>query len=99
MNSETSKSLQAMNRALIEAYGPLLRRDDVADALSTSPESLGNTMRRGREPNVLYLRHNKLRFGRRVFYSALTVAEALVLDAAELTRRLNENREGHGNDR
>jgi len=63
MNIETSKSLEAMYRALIEAYGPLLRRDDVADALSTSPESLGNTMRRGREPNGLYMRRNKLRFG------------------------------------
>ncbi|NNE34847.1 MAG: hypothetical protein HKN13_06405 [Rhodothermales bacterium] len=71
-----------------------MRHDQVAEVLDVSPESLGNTLRRSHEPNVVYLKHNKLRFGRRVRYSAIAVAEALVLDHAELSRRLEDLDEG-----
>ena len=78
-----------VRQVLTEQYGPLLRHDQVAKVLDVSPESLGNTMRRSREPNVVYLKLKKLRFGRRVRYSATAVAEALVLDHIELKRRLS----------
>lgn len=78
-----------VRRALMEQYGPLLRHDQVAEVLDVSPESLGNTMRRSREPNVVYLKLQKLRFGRRVRYSAKAVAEALVLDHDELSQRMS----------
>jgi hypothetical protein len=88
METAIAKPLDEVQRMLTEQYGPLMRHDQVAEVLDVSPESLGNTMRRSHEPNVVYLKRNKLRFGRRVRYSAIAVAEALVLDHAELARRL-----------
>ena len=83
-----------IQQVLAAEYGPFLRHCQVAEVLDVSPESLSNTMRRSREPNVVYLRLRKLRFGRRVRYSAITVAEALVLDSHELERRMKESDEG-----
>lgn len=94
MESAIANPLDEVQKMLTEQYGPLMRHDQVAEVLDVSPESLGNTLRRSLEPNVLYLRRNKLRFGRRVRYSAIAVAEALVLDHAELTRRLNSFADG-----
>lgn len=90
METAMGKPLDEVQKLLTEQYGPLMRHDQVAEFLDVSPESLGNTMRRSHEPNVVYLRRNKLRFGRRVRYSAIAVAEALVLDHAELKRRLED---------
>ncbi|MEX0706504.1 MAG: hypothetical protein WD078_00965 [Woeseia sp.] len=89
MLSATVTPVEEIGHALTERYGPLLRHDQVAKVLDVSPESLGNTLRRSREPNVMYLKKKKLRFGRRVRYSAIAVAEALVLDHDELTRRMS----------
>lgn len=89
MLSATVTPVEEIGHALTEQYGPLLRHDQVAKVLDVSPESLGNTLRRSREPNVMYLKRKKLRFGRRVRYSAITVAEALVLDHDELKRRMS----------
>lgn len=89
MLSGTVTPVEEIGHALTEQYGPLLRHDQVAKVLDVSPESLGNTMRRSREPNVMYLKRKKLRFGRRVRYSAIAVAEALVLDHDELKRRMS----------
>lgn len=94
METAMGKPLDEVQKLLTEQYGPLLRHDQVAEILDVSPESLGNTMRRSHDPNVVYLRRNKLRFGRRVRYSAIAVAEALVLDHAELERRLEDFVEG-----
>ena len=88
METAIANPLGEVQKMLTEQYGALMRHDQVAEVLDVSPESLGNTMRRSHEPNVVYLKRNKLRFGRRVRYSAIAVAEALVLDHAELTRRL-----------
>lgn len=87
--SAVLSTVDEVRHALTERYGPLLRHDQVAEVLDVSPESLGNTMRRSREPNVVYLKLKKLRFGRRVRYSAIAVAEALVLDHGELNRRMS----------
>lgn len=81
--------LEHTTNALTSQYGAFLRKSDLAKVLSTSPESLQNTLREGREPNVVYLRENKLRFGRRVFFAARTVAEALILDQKEIQRILD----------
>jgi len=93
METANGSPLDEVQKLLTEQYGPLMRHQ-VAEVLDVSPESLGNTMRRSHEPNVVYLRRNKLRFGRRVRYSAIAVAEALVLDHAELARRLDGFVEG-----
>jgi len=47
-------------------------------------------MRRSQAPNIVYLRCNTVRLGRRIRYPVICVAEALVLDDDELTRRLKE---------
>ena len=94
MKTAITNPLDEVQKMLTEQYGPLMRHDQVAEVLDVSPESLGNTMRRSHEPNVVYLKRNKLRFGRRVRYSAIAVAEALVLDHAELARRLEGIAEG-----
>lgn len=94
METANGNPVDEVQKLLTEQYGPLMRHDQVAEVLDVSPESLGNTMRRSHEPNVVYLKRNKLRFGRRVRYSAIAVAEALVLDQAELARRLEGFVEG-----
>ncbi len=98
MLSATISPVDEISHALTEQYGPLLRHNQVAEVLDVSPESLGNTMRRSREPNVVYLKCKKLRFGRRVRYSAVAVAEALVLDHGELHRRLAEAKKDGSDD-
>lgn len=91
-------SVEALQEALAAKYGPLLRHDQVAEVLDVSSESLSNTLRRSREPNVLYLKLKKLRFGRRVRYQAISVAEALALGPEELEERLTALRtRGSGN--
>lgn len=87
-------SVEALQQVLTARYGPLLRHDQVAELLDVSPKSLSNTLRRSQEPNVLYLSLKKLRFGRRVRYQAISVAEALALDPEELQRRLAALRNG-----
>lgn len=88
------KSVEELQQTLTTKYGPLLRHNQVAEVLDVSPESLGNTMRRSREPNVMYLKLKKLRFGRRVRYSAISVAEALLLEPGEIEQRLEAISEG-----
>ncbi|HET6628893.1 MAG TPA: hypothetical protein VFG91_03870 [Woeseiaceae bacterium] len=89
-----TNSVEVLQQVLTVKYGPLLRHDQVADVLSVSPKSLHNTLRRSQAPNVLYLNLKKLRFGRRVRYQAISVAEALTLDPEELKRRLAAWRNG-----
>lgn len=94
MQGAIPNRIDEVQKMLTAQYGPLMRHDQVAEVLDVSPESLGNTMRRSLEPNVVYLKLNKLRFGRRVRYSAIAVAEALVLDHEELARRLESVGQG-----
>ena len=97
MTNAVVSAVDEMQQVLTARYGPLLRHDQVAEVLDVSPESLANTMRHSREPNVMYLKLRKLRFGRRVRYSALTVAEALVLDHGEISGRLTAAEGGSEN--
>lgn len=94
MSSVVVSAVSELQQLLTAEYGPFLQHHQVAEVLSVSPESLSNTMRRSREPNVVYLRLKKLRFGRRVRYSAIAVAEALALDHSEIKRRLQASDEG-----
>jgi len=82
-------------RATLQAvYGLYMRHRQLAKVMDISPKSLSNTMRRSQEPNIVYLRRNTVRLGRRIRYPVLCVAEALVLDDAELVRRLEALEEG-----
>lgn len=69
---------------LVAIYGAFLRIVDLATVLKTSPESLQNTLRTSREPNIIYLRANKCRFGRRTYFPAAAVAAAMILDPEDL---------------
>ena len=82
-------------RAALQAvFGLYMRHRQLAKVMDISPKSLSNTMRRSQEPNIVYLRRNTVRLGRRIRYPVLCVAEALVLDDAELERRLEALEEG-----
>lgn len=81
-------SVEVLQQVLTAKYKLLLRHNQVAEVLGVSPKSLSNTLRRSQDPNVRYLTLKKLRFGRRVRYQAISVAEALALDSEELQRRL-----------
>lgn len=94
MSKAVVDSVYVVQQELTTTYGPFLRHRHVAEVLDVSPESLRNTLRRSRQPNVVYLGLNKLRFGRRIRYSAKCVAEALVLDGRELERRMKELDQG-----
>ena len=89
MSSQQRETLTQSTDALTTVYGAFLRIGDLAKVLKTSPQSLQNTLRTSREPSVRYLRANRRRFGRRVYFAAVIVAEALILDRDELLRRLD----------
>lgn len=97
--TKTTGSVEDLQQMLIGRYGPLLRHEQVAEVLDVSPGSLGNTLRLSQEPNVVYLKLKKLRFGRRVRYSAVSVAEALALNPGELEQRLTVLAGGSGDNK
>ncbi|MEX0709401.1 MAG: hypothetical protein WD078_15705 [Woeseia sp.] len=76
--------------ALQAVYGLYMRHRQLAEVMNISSKSLSNTMRRSQAPNIVYLRRNTVRLGRRIRYPVLCVAEALVLEDDELARRLKE---------
>ena len=76
--------------ALQTVYGLYMRHRQLAEVMNISSKSLSNTMRRSQEPNIVYLRRNTVRLGRRIRYPVLCVAEALVLDDDELARRVKD---------
>lgn len=94
MNDAYVSPVTELLRTLKSAYGGFLEPKDVADVFDVSLESLRSTIRRSKEPNVVYLRRHKLRFGRRVRFPAQAVAEALLLDAVEIESRLKKSNEG-----
>lgn len=84
------RQLNKERDTLQAVYGLYMRHRQLAELMGISPKSLSNTMRRSQEPNIVYLRRNTVRLGRRIRYPVLCVAEALVLDDEELSRRLKE---------
>jgi hypothetical protein len=86
---------EQMSYSLIERYGELISRRDLAKIVGTSPESLGNVLRRNNDLKTQVLRANKRRFGRRVFYSAVMVAAVFTLDDEELRELLKGEDNGH----
>ena len=99
MPMDNVSQLHKERDALQAVYGLYMRHRQLAELMGISAKSLSNTMRRSQEPNILYLRRNTVRLGRRIRYPVLCVAEALVLDDEELARRLKEcDGRGSGND-
>lgn len=90
MSQEKVSQLSRERDALQAVYGLYMRHRQLAEVMNISSKSLSNTMRRSQEPNIVYLRRNTVRLGRRIRYPVLCVAEALVLDDDELARRLKE---------
>lgn len=94
MNEETVLGVNEVKEDLVATYGPYLTRQNLAEIWETSPESLGNTMLRSKEPGVIFLRRSKIRFGRRLRYPAESVAKAMVLDDDELKRLIGDAKKG-----
>ena len=90
MPMDNVSQLHKERDALQAVYGLYMRHRQLAELMGISAKSLSNTMRRSQEPNVVYLRRNIVRLGRRIRYPVHCVAEALVLDDEELARRLKE---------
>ena len=90
MPMDNVSQLHKERDALQAVYGLYMRHRQLAELMGISAKSLGNTMRRSQEPNIVYLRRNKVRLGRRIRYPVRCVAEALVLENEELARRLKE---------
>ena len=85
MSYTKQKTFEQTKQTLVATYGAFLRISDLAKVLKTSPESFQNTMSSSREANVLYLRANRRRFGRRVYFPAAAVAAAMTLDPEDLS--------------
>lgn len=94
MPMDNVSQLHKERDALQAVYGLYMRHRQLAELMGISAKSLSNTMRRSKEPNIVYLRRNTVRLGRRIRYPVLCVAEALVLDDEELARRLQAREEG-----
>ena len=94
MPQNNVRQLNKERDALQAVYGLYMRHRQLAEVMDISAKSLSNTMRRSQEPNIVYLRRNTVRLGRRIRYPVLCVAEALVLDDEELARRLKECEKG-----
>lgn len=94
MPQDKVSQLNRERDALQAVYGLYMRNRELAEAMKISSKSLSNTLRRSQAPNIVYLRSNAVRLGRRVRYPVLCVAEALVLGDYELTRRLEEGDAG-----
>ena len=94
MAQDKVSQLNRERDALQTVYGLYMRHRQLAEVMNISSKSLSNTMRRSQEPNIVYLRRNTVRLGRRIRYPVLCVAEALVLDDDELARRLKEGDAG-----
>ncbi|MFQ6024765.1 MAG: hypothetical protein ACE5NW_18785 [Acidiferrobacterales bacterium] len=92
---KSNEVYEQMSRSLIERYGELISRRDLAKIVDTSPESLGNALRRNNDLKTQVLRANKRRFGRRVFYPAAMVAAVFTLDDGELRELLKGEDNGH----
>lgn len=90
MSKSNVSRLHTERDALQAVYGLYMRHRHLAELMGISAKSLSNTMRRSKEPNIVYLQRNTVRLGRRIRYPVLCVAEALVLDGEELARRLKE---------
>lgn len=84
---------EQMSNSFIERYGELISRRDLAKIVGTSPESLGNVLRRSNDLKTQVLRANKRRFGRRVFYPAAMVAAVFALDDQELRQLIKREEE------
>ncbi|HNP66214.1 MAG TPA: hypothetical protein PKH39_19970 [Woeseiaceae bacterium] len=90
MAQDKVSQLNRERDALQTVYGLYMRHRQLAEVMNISTKSLSNTMRRSQEPNIVYLRRNTVRLGRRIRYPVLCVAEALVLDDDELARRVKD---------
>ncbi|ANO49985.1 hypothetical protein BA177_01000 [Woeseia oceani] len=94
MPMDNVSQLDKERDALQAVYGLYMRHRQLAELMGISAKSLSNTMRRSQEPNIVYLRRNTVRLGRRIRYPVHCVAEALVLNDEELARRLQAREEG-----
>lgn len=85
---------EQMTHSFVERSGELISRRDLARIVGTSPESLGNVLRRSHDLKTQILRASKRYFGRRVFYPATLVAAVFALDEPAL-RQLIKGEEDH----
>ena len=85
MNAHTREQLADPSNAgtyryLLSHYGPLLTLKHLAEVLHSTPNGVRMTLARRREPLSIALSQSRRRLGRRVYFDAFRVAQAI--DAA-----------------
>lgn len=68
-------------RYLLSHYGPLLTLKHLAEVLRSTPNGVRMTLTRHRQPLSMALARSRRRLGRRVYFDALGVAQAIDVEA------------------
>jgi hypothetical protein len=66
---------------LLSHYGPLLTLKHLAEVLHSTPNGVRMTLARRRQPLSIALSRSRRRLGRRVYFDALGVAQAIDAEA------------------
>ena len=66
---------------LLSQYGPLLTLKHLAEVLHSTPNGVRMTLARRRQPLSMALSRSRRRLGRRVYFDALGVAQAIDAEA------------------
>ena len=66
---------------LLSQYGPLLTLKHLAEVLHSTPNGVRMTLARRRQPLSMALSQSRRRLGRRVYFDALGVAQAIDAEA------------------
>jgi len=71
---------------LLSHYGPLLTLKHLADVLHSTPNGVRMTLARRRQPLSMALSESRRRLGRRVYFDAFKVAQAIDAEAGDVGR-------------
>ena len=72
-----SESISPTHEYLLNRYGPLLTAEHVAEILHMTPDSVRTAVARRNQPLSLALSLARRRLGRRVYFEARRIAEAI----------------------
>ena len=71
---------------LLSRYGPLLTLKHLAEVLHSTPNGVRMTLARRRQPLSIALSESRRRLGRRVYFDAFGVAQAIDAEAGDVGR-------------
>lgn len=86
MNAHTQEQLAQPSNSgtysyLLSHYGPLLTLKHLAEVLHSTPNGVRMTLARRRQPLSMALSQSRRRLGRRVYFDAFGVAQAIDAEA------------------